>query len=201
MIPSDEPKKSERDHPTLRQLRAYANGMVESDQTTWIEDHVSTCRDCAQDLENAPEDALVALIRGHGQTEVSEGGLGRVASHVQADEGRTAAGFELIKPLGHGGMGVVYLAWQPALRRQIALKMIARGDLANREDFRRFRREAEAAASLRHENIAQIYDVGEQDGKPYIAMELVRGCTLSFCHSSRFETLQHSIGRDRTSFQ
>ncbi len=179
MIPTTESKQSERDHPTLQQLRAYANGMVDSDQTTWIEDHVSACHACAQDLENAPEDALVALLRGHQQSENGNCELNEVSAELQVDTGRTAARFELLKQLGHGGMGVVYLAWQPALRRHIALKMIARGDLANREDFRRFRREAEAAASLRHENIAQIYDVGEQDGKPYIAMELVRGCTLS----------------------
>ena len=179
MIPWTETKQSERDHPTIQQLRAYANGSVDGDQSTWIEDHLSGCHACAHDLEVAPDDALVALLRCQQYAENGNRVLHPVLEEVHADGGRTAAGFELIKQLGRGGMGIVYLAWQPALRRHIAIKMIARGDLANPEELRRFRRESEAAASIRHENIAQIYDVGEQDGKPYIAMELVRGCTLS----------------------
>jgi eukaryotic-like serine/threonine-protein kinase len=179
------PKHLESDHPTLKQLRAFANGKVNGNQDTWIEDHVLLCQVCAKNLEDVPADLLIALLRGQvdaqhlSHAEQTNIGIPSFSIQVRSEARRTSASFEIQQQLGRGGMGVVYLAWQPALSRHIALKMIARGDLANPEDLQRFHREAAAAASLRHENIAQVYDVGEQDGRPYIAMELVRGCTLS----------------------
>lgn len=86
--------------------------------------------------------------------------------------------YKIIKSIGEGGMANVYLAWDTILEREVAVKIL-RGDLAGDEKFiRRFQREANSASSLRHPNIVEMYDVGEDDGKYFIVMEYVDGKTL-----------------------
>jgi serine/threonine protein kinase/WD40 repeat protein len=87
-------------------------------------------------------------------------------------------GLKLIRQIGRGGMGVVYLAEQPALSRQVAVKFLLGGALASPEHRARFRAEAQMAASLRHPNIVQVHEVGEVNGQPYLVMEYVGGGTL-----------------------
>ena len=72
-------------------------------------------------------------------------------------------------------MGVVYRARHVGLKRPVALKMIRGGGHAGSDAFARFRIEAEAVARLRHPNIIQIYDIGEADGLPFVALELLEG--------------------------
>ena len=86
--------------------------------------------------------------------------------------------YKIVKSIGEGGMANVYLAWDTILERDVAVKIL-RGDLADDEKFiRRFQREANAASSLRHPNIVEMYDVGEDSGKYFIVMEYVNGKTL-----------------------
>jgi WD40 repeat protein len=87
-------------------------------------------------------------------------------------------GYELLNKLGGGGMGVVYWAWQSSLRRTVAVKMIRAGTNAGPEHLARFRLEAEAVARLRHPYIVQIYEVGQADSCPYLALEYVDGGSL-----------------------
>jgi eukaryotic-like serine/threonine-protein kinase len=88
-------------------------------------------------------------------------------------------GYEIISELGRGGMGVVYLARQLGLNRPVALKMILSGEHAGPTERDRFRREAESVAALQHPNIVQIHDVGEAQGRPYLAFEYVAGGSLN----------------------
>ena len=86
--------------------------------------------------------------------------------------------YKIIKSIGEGGMANVYLAFDTILEREVAVKIL-RGDLAEDEKFvRRFQREANAASSLKHPNIVEVYDVGEDDGKYFIVMEFINGKTL-----------------------
>lgn len=87
-------------------------------------------------------------------------------------------GFEIIRELGRGGMGVVYLANQMELGRRVAIKMVLTGGHAGREDLARFRAEAEAIAQVRHPGIVQIHEIGTFDGRPYFVMEFVEGGSL-----------------------
>jgi serine/threonine-protein kinase len=88
-------------------------------------------------------------------------------------------GYEVLGELARGGMGVVYKARQVGLNRIVALKMILSGHHAGAQELARFRLEAEAVARLQHPNIVQIYQVGEADGRPFLALEYVGGGTLA----------------------
>jgi serine/threonine protein kinase/Tfp pilus assembly protein PilF len=97
---------------------------------------------------------------------------------LSAPELESVPGYEVLRELGHGGMGVVYQAWHNSLSRMVALKMIRSGSHAGAEELARFRTEAEAVARLQHPNIVQIYEVGEHDGRPFLALEYVDGGSL-----------------------
>lgn len=98
---------------------------------------------------------------------------------TSAERPPTIPGFEIQRELGRGGMGVVYLARQVELNRLVALKMILSGPHAGPNELARFRTEARAAAQLQHPNIVQIYEVGEAECRPYLALEYVAGGSLS----------------------
>src|SRR5215469_9718536 len=86
--------------------------------------------------------------------------------------------YEIESQLGAGGMGEVYRARDPRLRRDVAIKVIPASFATDTERLRRFEQEAHAVAALNHPNILAIYDVGGSNGAPYVVSEMLEGETL-----------------------
>ncbi|HEV8609725.1 MAG TPA: protein kinase, partial [Thermoanaerobaculia bacterium] len=86
--------------------------------------------------------------------------------------------YEIVAPLGSGGMGEVYRAKDPRLGREVAIKVLPASFSGDPDRLRRFEQEARAAGILNHPNITAVYDVGTFDGSPYVVTELLEGETL-----------------------
>lgn len=93
--------------------------------------------------------------------------------------------FRILEQIGSGGMGVVHRAIDTRLRREVALKFLAKSLAADAESVERFKREARTASALDHPNICGVYDIGEHDDQPFIVMPLLRGRSLKACMAER----------------
>ena len=91
----------------------------------------------------------------------------------------TIPGFVIERELGRGGMGVVYQAWQPQLDRRVAIKVVSASVGIGAEDRRRWLREARAIGRVRHRNVVQLHEAGEQDGCLYLVLDLITGGSLA----------------------
>ena len=125
------------------------------------------------EVHRAVHDKLLLDTR-HVQTSDS---LPEIDEFVEV--GPTFTDYEIIGELGRGGMGVVYKARQRRLKRLVALKMFQPGRTPTPRELARFRAEAEAIARLQHPNIVQIFEVGQEHGKPLLALELAENGTLA----------------------
>jgi tetratricopeptide (TPR) repeat protein len=147
--------------------------------------------------ETSPEDALAEMQRAQACLRLLEavwpratpspeaGTLGGSAAHGPATAPRTLGRFVILRQLGRGGFGVVYLAHDPQLGREVALKVPHAGALIDADLRARFQQEARAAAKLDHPNIVAVHEAGEADGSLYIALAYCPGVTLGEWLSGR----------------
>jgi serine/threonine protein kinase/Tol biopolymer transport system component len=105
-------------------------------------------------------------------------GLAVIGSESESLVGHTIGRYKILETLGHGGMGEVYLAFDPRLNRRVALKLLPTQITGNQNRVHRFELEAKAASAISHPNVAHIYEIGAVNGQHYITMEYVQGQTL-----------------------
>jgi tRNA A-37 threonylcarbamoyl transferase component Bud32/tetratricopeptide (TPR) repeat protein len=135
----------------------------------------------------------------HGETiESVEAAAGTEPDLRPLGEGVVIGSYELLGVLAHGGMGVVYKARHTRLDRFAAIKMVLAGAHASTDQLLRFRSEAQVVARLQHPNVVQLYEVGEHDGLPYIALEFVEGGSLAHKAGGRPQPPREAAGAIET---
>lgn len=186
--------------PPIPDLSRFLAGTLGPSAEAAVENHVESCGECQERLAGLTNDASLSgqlSAANSNSVEITDGLRRRALDAYQreaatlgqggstwgpggqppADERAEVPGYQVEEFIGRGGLGIVYRAIHRQLHRTVALKVLRRQPApAERE---RLRREAAALAGLHHPNVVQIYDCGEVDGRPYLALEYVAGGTLS----------------------
>jgi serine/threonine protein kinase len=189
-------------HPDASILELFASGRLRTSEMQRVGEHLAECSVCMDVLEQLPEDPLVGALREHGERDDgsphgSDAGAKRAERPAHAESTRTLEPVEEEKAerwgpgpmdhpryklktlLGHGGMGLIYLADDWEENRAVVLKFL-REDLLDRPRLvERFRREAAAAILLKHRNIVEAYNVEPFGRWPALVMEYVQGTDLA----------------------
>lgn len=158
-------------------LRCFHAMEFDREDTERIQSHLAACKSCAQ------RDALLIQEHESWVTELRAAGLPHCAivdplTRETQNKG-SIAGYELIEEVSRGGQGIVYRAIQNSTKRTVAVKVLREGQFASRTDRRRFEREIELAAALRHPNIVAVFDSGTTaDGRQFCVMDFVDGDRL-----------------------
>ncbi|MCS7468946.1 protein kinase [Stieleria sp. ICT_E10.1] len=183
-------------------LRDYLGGSVDEHQSAAIESHLAVCQSCEETLASleGEGDTMVRRLRaGSGATaestpldpvvqnalESSRMLIGEDQSshfnpaNAMLEPGKRIGPYELLRPIGRGGMGTVYLARHRDLGKQVAIKVLPAAPSGNDQRLERFLREIRAAGSLEHASIVNATDAGQHDGVHYLAMEYIDGLDLS----------------------
>ena len=152
--------------PSPETIGQFANDRLSGPRYAAMEAHVETCSACQDILERLAAESSECEIHGSERLPPPE-------------QPPTIPGFVIERELGRGGMGVVYQAWQPQLDRRVALKVVSASAGIGAEDRRRWLREARAIGRVRHRNVVQLYEAGEQDGCLYLILDLITGGSLA----------------------
>jgi tetratricopeptide (TPR) repeat protein/tRNA A-37 threonylcarbamoyl transferase component Bud32 len=164
---------SEPASPPLEKTEVFASGSGPPSSGSYGNGQEQTLEQMMASSYSEDTGEFTALGQAWIEKTVADAGTASTAGPKSAP-----AGYEIVNELGRGGMGIVYKARHLRLNRLVALKMI-RGAYADEIQHARFKIEAEAVATLRHPNILQIYDIGEHNGAPYVALELLEGGSLA----------------------
>jgi len=193
--------------PPPERLRQLLDDRLSPDEQADLTAHLGTCSRCQHELEalathGGPRDAATLLLTAPPPV---EGNLAHVLDELRSSPGQAVARrpgareewvlsflgpasapgtlgrlgeYDVLEVLGQGGMGIVLKAFDPSLRRQVAIKVLAPHLASDPQARQRFAREARSAAAVLHENVVTIHAVSEAAGLPFLVMELVAGGSL-----------------------
>lgn len=160
-------------------LVQFAEGRLDASTRSAIDSHVDTCRSCRLILAGLTSKDRATSTAGIDSTLASPGSGPKSQAGERLRPGATLARYSVVGFLGAGAMGEVYLATDPALGRRVALKVLRVAEGRDSPELRaRLVREAQAMGRLSHPNVVGVYEVGDEAGQVFIAMEFVDGDSL-----------------------